>query len=102
MTTIELTPETLKGQLDAGRLLLDFYAPWCSACKTLDKVIDSAAGELPEDLVIGKVDVDQFPLLAAEYGVTNLPRLLLFQNGKLVAESGGFVSAGKLKEFVKR
>ncbi|MCQ2353419.1 MAG: thioredoxin family protein [Victivallaceae bacterium] len=102
MTILELTPETLPQHLNEKELLLDFYAPWCSACKVLDKVLASVAEKMPPALVVGKIDIEKFPLLAAEYGVTSLPRLFLYRDGALIEEKSGVISAQKLVDFVSR
>ncbi len=102
MTIIELTPETLPQHLNEKQLLLDFYAPWCSACKVLDKILASAAEKMPPDLVVGRIDIEKFPLVAAEYGVTSLPRLFFYRDGVLIEEKSGAISAQKLVEFVNR
>lgn len=61
--------------------LVDFYADWCGPCQMLSPVIDEIAKER-EDIVVGKVNVDEEGLLASDYGVMSIPTLLVFENGK--------------------
>lgn len=70
-------------------VLLDFYADWCGPCKMLSPVLHELAEEKSGTLKVGKVNVDEQPELAAEFGVMSIPALLLFENGKLVRQAVG-------------
>ena len=70
-------------------VLLDFYADWCGPCKMLSPVLHEIAEENAGALKVGKVNVDEQPDLAAEFGVMSIPTLLLFENGKLVRQAVG-------------
>ena len=69
-------------------VLLDFWASWCGPCRMLSPVVDQVAEERP-DVKVGKVNVDDQPELAAQFGVMSIPALLVFKNGKLVNQSVG-------------
>ena len=70
-------------------VLLDFYADWCGPCKMLSPILHELAEEKSDALKVGKVNVDEQPDLAAEFGVMSIPALLLFENGKLVRQAVG-------------
>ena len=70
-------------------ILLDFYADWCGPCKMLSPILHELAKEKSGALKVGKVNVDEQPDLAAEFGVMSIPTLLLFENGKLVRQAVG-------------
>lgn len=70
-------------------VLLDFYADWCGPCKMLSPILHELAEEKSDALKVGKVNVDEQPDLAAEFGVMSIPTLLLFENGKLVRQAVG-------------
>lgn len=70
-------------------ILLDFYADWCGPCKMLSPILHELAEEKSGTLKVGKVNVDEQPDLAAEFGVMSIPTLLLFENGKLVRQAVG-------------
>ena len=63
-------------------VLLDFYADWCGPCRIVSPIIDEIAEERP-DIVVGKVNVDNEPELAARFGVFSIPTLVVLKDGKL-------------------
>ncbi len=69
-------------------VLLDFWASWCGPCRMLSPIVDEVAEERT-DIKVGKVNVDEQPDLAAEFGVMSIPTLLVFKNGKLVNQTVG-------------
>lgn len=69
-------------------VLLDFFASWCGPCKMLSPVIDEIAEER-EDIKVVKIDIDQQPELAAEYGVMSVPSLFVFKNGQIANRAMG-------------
>ena len=69
-------------------VLLDFWASWCGPCRMLSPIVDEVAEER-SDIKVGKVNVDEQPDLAAQFGVMSIPTLLVFKNGKLVNQTVG-------------
>ena len=69
-------------------VLIDFYADWCGPCRMVDPVIDEIAKER-EDVVVGKVNVDEESELAGEFGVFSIPTLVVMKDGKVVSQATG-------------
>ncbi|MBZ5711828.1 MULTISPECIES: thioredoxin [Nannocystis] len=82
-------------------VLVDFWATWCGPCRAIAPHLDALAGELDGQVKIVKLDVDRNQNTAVEYGVTNIPTLLLFKDGKLANRMVGGGSRGKIAEFIK-
>ena len=90
MAVITITKENFEQEVlhSAKPVLLDFWASWCGPCRMLSPIVDEVAEERT-DIKVGKVNVDEQPDLAAEFGVMSIPTLLVFQTGKLVNQSVG-------------
>lgn len=69
-------------------VLLDFYADWCGPCRMVAPVLEEIASEHPE-YVIGKINVDDNPELAAAFGVMSIPTLVVLKNGEIANQSTG-------------
>ena len=69
-------------------ILIDFYASWCGPCKMLSPIIDEIANER-DDIVVGKVNVDDEPELSEKFGVFSIPTLVIIKDGSVVHQSAG-------------
>lgn len=71
-----------------GKVLLDFWASWCGPCRMIGPVLDEIAAERP-DIKVAKVNVDEEPELARQFGVMSIPMLVVMENGKIINKSLG-------------
>ena len=84
-----------------GLVLIDFFATWCGPCKMLSPVIEQVEREKPE-LKVVKVDVDEAPQIAAQYGIQAIPTLFLLKDGKMVDQRMGYLNKNQLVDFVNK
>ena len=70
-------------------VLIDFWAPWCCPCRMLSPIVDEVAKDHRADLKVVKVNIDEEPELAGEFGVMSIPTLVLMKNGKIAASAVG-------------
>ena len=90
MAVITITKENFAQEVLQSEkpVLLDFWASWCGPCRMLSPIVDEVAEERV-DVKVGKVNVDEQPELAGEFGVMSIPTLLVFEQGKLVRQAVG-------------
>ena len=69
-------------------VLLDFWASWCGPCRMVGPIVDEIAAERG-DLKVGKVNVDEQPELAGQFGVMGIPALVVMKNGKITNQAAG-------------
>ncbi|MAI92727.1 MAG: thioredoxin [Flavobacteriaceae bacterium] len=73
-------------------VLVDFWAAWCGPCRMVGPIIDEISEEYEGKAVVGKVDIDSNQQYAAQFGVRNIPTVLVFKNGELVDRKVGVSS----------
>lgn len=81
-------------------VLVDFWAPWCGPCHMLAPFLTEIAAEKADTVKVGKVNVDEEPELAAKYGISGIPAILLFKNGQVAGTSVGFKPKAELESFI--
>lgn len=82
--------------------LVDFWAPWCSPCRTMTPIIEETKTKLGDKATVLKVNVDENKEVSIKYGIRSIPTLVLFQNGKPVWRQSGVVQSSKLVEEVEK
>ena len=103
MSVLTITSENFDAQVlqSSKPVLVDFWASWCGPCRMLAPVVEELAQEHEADLTVGKVNVDEQPMLAARYGISSIPTLILFRNGKPVSTSVGVRPKSSLEALLK-
>ena len=69
-------------------VLLDFYADWCGPCRMVSPIVDEIAEER-SDILVGKINVDECPELAVQFGIVSIPTLIVMKNGEAVHKMVG-------------
>ena len=85
-------------------VLVDFWAVWCGPCRMVGPIVNEIGEEYSDTLVVGKLDVDNNPEVAAKYGIRNIPTILFFKDGEVVDKQVGAVPkqvlAGKVEPLL--
>lgn len=83
MAVVHATAEQLKTMLSENKIVLvDFFATWCGPCKMIAPLIEQVSEEYAGKAVVVKIDVDEEPELAAQYGIESIPTVILFKDGQ--------------------
>ena len=101
MAVIKINNENFESEvLNSNKtVLLDFYADWCGPCQMVAPVLAQIAEER-EDIVVGKINVDEEMQLALKFGVESIPMLVVIKDGKLVNKSVGFRPKEQILELL--
>ncbi len=98
VTSANFDTEVLKSPIP---VLVDFWAEWCPPCKMIAPVLEEVAEAYKTRAKVGKVNVDQQRDLASQYGISSIPSLLIFKDGKLVKQQAGAIPRSDIEALLK-
>ena len=101
MAVVQITKDNFKTlvQESTKPVLLDFWAVWCGPCKMIAPIVDAIAEER-EDILVGKVNVDEEMELASAFGIASIPTVVLVKDGKVAATSVGYRPKAALEKML--
>ena len=102
MAVVQITKDNFKALVEESSkpVLLDFWAVWCGPCKMIAPIVE-AISEEREDILVGKVNVDEEMELAAAFGVASIPTVVRVDGGKVTATSVGYRPKADLEKILE-
>lgn len=87
---VKLSESNFTKETKSGLILVDFYADWCRPCKMMQPILEEVAGEHEKDITIAKVNTDHNKSLSQKFGISGIPCMILFEDGKEVTRIIGY------------
>lgn len=103
MTELTLTNENFEASvLQAQKpVFVDFWAPWCGPCKVMSPIVEELAEEI-DDVIVGKVNVDESSEIAQKYNILSIPTFIIFKGGQVVEQFSGSMSKDQLRVKIEK
>lgn len=103
MSTVKVDKSNFQADVlqSSEPVVVDFWAEWCGPCKMIAPALDEIATEMGGKIKIAKLNIDENPELAAQYGVRSIPTLLMFKDGQVAANMVGAVPKSRLANWIE-
>ena len=82
-------------------ILVDFWAEWCGPCKQIGPVLEEISNDMADQIVIGKMNIDNSPNVPVKWGIRGIPTMLIFKNGELKATKVGATTKSNIVSWIK-
>jgi thioredoxin 2 len=98
----DVTDQTFSREVltSESSVLVDCWAPWCGPCRTLSPIIDELASDYASAVKVVKLNVDENPLIASQYGIRSIPTMLFFKDGKMVQKVTGALPKEQIEQHL--
>ena len=104
MATVKVTDASFEQDVlkSSTPVVVDFWAEWCGPCRMIGPALEEISNEMTGRVKIAKVNIDENPQIAADYGIRSIPTLFLFKNGQKVDQTVGAKPKGDLSRWIQK
>ncbi|AWN46797.1 thioredoxin [Methylobacterium terrae] len=103
MATVKVTDASFEQDVlqSAEPVVVDFWAEWCGPCRAIGPALEEISSEMNGRVKIAKVNVDENPGIASQYGIRSIPTLMIFKGGELAGQMVGAKPKGELSRWIQ-
>ncbi|HEX2508995.1 MAG TPA: thioredoxin [Microvirga sp.] len=103
MATVKVTDLSFEQDVlkSSEPVVVDFWAEWCGPCRMIGPALEEISNEMAGKVKIAKVNVDENPQIASQFGIRSIPALMLFKDGKLASQKVGAAPKGDLSRWIQ-
>ena len=103
MATVKVTDSSFEQDVlkSSEPVVVDFWAEWCGPCRMIGPALEEISNEMAGKVKIAKVNVDENPQIASQFGIRSIPALMLFKDGKLASQKVGAAPKGDLSRWIQ-
>ncbi|NIX75810.1 thioredoxin [Microvirga terricola] len=103
MATMKVTDASFSQDVlnSSEPVVVDFWAEWCGPCRMIGPALEEISNEMAGKVKIAKVNVDENPQIASQFGIRSIPALMMFKGGKVVAQKVGAAPKGDLSKWIQ-
>ena len=103
MATLKVNDENFDTEVlkSSKPIVVDFWAEWCGPCKMIGPILEEISDEMSSKLTVGKLNVDENPTISQKYNIRSIPALMIFKDGKMIAELMGALPKSNLENWIK-
>ena len=103
MATVNVTDENFETEVVKASkpVIVDFWAEWCGPCKMIGPVLEEISGEMSDEVIIAKLNIDNEVNTPTKFGIRGIPTMLLFKDGELKANKVGATTKSNIVSWIK-